>query len=339
MSQEYKKAANAADCRLPEKLQSNFPVYNGKTTVYGVIGDPISHSFSPQIHGYFAGLCGINMAYVPFHVKGQNIPDALRGAHALGIRGLNVTVPHKKAVMPHLAHIDPMAQKVNTVNTLIWTEDGYTGHNTDYIGIQRTVASLNITFKDRYVAVLGAGGSAYAACIAAADQEAKHITIINRTHENAVILASHINSHYNIPVELFSDSSPRPDVVIQTTTVGFGEAKDMSPIPNPGFFAGVQLAFDIIYSPWETVFLHQAKKAGVPKVVNGFPMLVYQAAAAFGLWHTERIQDEAIHIKTLEKRLKEGLHINCTRDCPGHYIYTRYRYFSNGLEHPAAYPK
>jgi len=285
---------------------------NGQTTVFGVIGDPISHSLSPQIHGYFAELYGLNMAYLPFHVKDHAIPDALRGAHALGIRGLNVTVPHKKAVLPHLTHIDPMAQQVGTINTLLWTEKGYTGYNTDYIGIQHTLKALDMSFKDSTVAVLGAGGTAYAACVAAADQKAKHIIIVNRTRENAVFLASHINTYYNIPVDVlvpeeFSDASaPKPDILIQTTTVGFGEAKDKSPISTSKIFMSAQLAFDIIYTPWETVFLRQAKEARVPHIVNGFPMLVYQAAAAFDLWHdTEIITNGEMDtiIKTLEKGL------------------------------------
>jgi len=285
---------------------------NGQTSVFGVIGDPVNHSLSPQIHGYFADLCGLNMAYLPFHVKDHAIPSAVKGAHALGIRGLNVTVPHKQAVLPYLTHIDPMAKQVGTVNTLLWTAEGYTGYNTDYIGIQHTLKALNMSFKDSTVAILGAGGTAYAAGIAAAAQKAKHIIIINRTRENAVFLASHINTYYNVSVDVsvpekFSDvSASKPDILIQTTTLGFGESKDKSPIPTSTFFKSVQLAFDIIYTPWETLFLRQAKEAGVPHIINGFPMLVYQAAAAFDLWHnTEIIKNGEMEtiIKTLAKRL------------------------------------
>ena len=287
--------------------------FNGETAVYGVIGDPVSHSLSPQIHGYFAGLCkkgedGVNMAYVPFHVKGDELAYAIKGAHSLGIRGLNVTLPHKRAVMPYCVSIDSMAQKVQSVNTLLWAKDGYIGYNTDYIGIKRTVAALNMTFKDCHVAVLGAGGSAYAAVIAAADGGAGRITIINRTVENAVSLASHVKTYYNMSIKVDTFGTrlkSNPDIVIQTTTIGFGEAKDKSPITDYDFFRGVKLAFDIIYTPKETVFLCQAKEAGVPAIANGFPMLVYQAAAAFGLWH-KKIPDEEAHIKILA----EGLYSN-----------------------------
>jgi shikimate dehydrogenase len=276
---------------------------NGQTAVYGVIGDPVSHSLSPQIHEYFAEISGINMAYLPFHVKGSDLETAICGAHALQIQGLNVTIPHKQAVMPHLSKIDPMAQQVGAVNTLLWTEKGYVGYNTDYIGIQRTLKSAGVDFKGKSVAVLGAGGSAYAACIAAASNGASRISIINRSEENAVFLASHVKSHYNIPVK---QTALKSEIVIQTTTLGFGKYADRSPIDdlikNPDFLEGVELAFDIIYHPKETIFMRQAKEAGISNVIGGFPMLVYQAAAAFELWHGRGIADEKA-VEELTKRL------------------------------------
>ena len=266
---------------------------DGNTAVYGVIGNPVGHSFSPQIHGYLAELCGLNMAYMPFCVSDHLVQDAICGAYALGIKGLNVTVPHKKAVMSHIVDIDDMARQIDAVNTLVWTKGGYKGYNTDHIGIDRTIADLGMTFSERTVAIIGAGGSAYAAGVAAAKGKARHIVILNRTQENARLLALHINRHYNTPVT-FSNLDgqvlngqvldEQVDIVIQTTTVGFGQAVGKSPVA-PGFFKGVQLAFDIIYTPWETEFLRLAKSLGFPLVTNGFPMLVHQAVAAFNLWH------------------------------------------------------
>lgn len=276
--------------------------FNGKTLVYGVIGDPIGHSLSPQIHGYFADLCGINMAYVPFHVKNENIPDAIKGAHALGIKGLNVTVPHKKAVIPHLVKLDKTAEKIGAVNTLVWSDDGYIGYNTDYAGIKKTVASKGLTFKDKSVIITGAGGSAYPAAVSAADGGAKKIALVNRTKENAENLASHVKSYYNIEMEVTDTAASGFDIFIQTTTVGFGALEGQSPVPDDYSFDGTQLAFDIIFTPQETAFLRHAKKSGVPNVINGFPMLVYQAAESFGLWQ-ENIPNEDAHVTELEKRL------------------------------------
>ena len=273
---------------------------SGNTIIYGVIGDPVSHSLSPQIHKYFADLTNINMAYVPFHVKNEDIPDALKGAHALGIKGINITVPHKQAVMPFLAGIDPMAKRIGAVNTLIWAEDGYIGYNTDYIGIQKVVSAAGLSFKGCNVTILGAGGSAYAACVAAADQNASSITIINRSQDNAQLLASQLKSHYNIPVNFSGEFG---EIVIQTTTVGFNQLADKSPVADVSLFKNVQLAFDIIYTPPITVFMRQATDFGVPKVVGGFHMLVYQAAAAFDLWHDKAVLQNEDIICELEKRL------------------------------------
>lgn len=260
---------------------------NGQTAVFGVIGDPVSHTFSPQIHRYFAALRGCNMVYTPFHVKESAVETALAGAHALGIRGLNVTVPHKRAVIPCLTYIDPIAEKIGSVNTLVRTEAGYAGYNTDHIGLTRTLSALGLSFQNRPVVVLGAGGSAYAACVAAAEQEAARLVIINRTPERAAVLAAHVKKYYNIGIEVYT-SADRPlagegAILIQTTTAGFGPQADLSPVADVSFFEGAALAFDIIYTPWETVFLKQAASAGV-RTVNGFSMLVYQAAASFKLW-------------------------------------------------------
>jgi len=285
---------------------------NGNTLVFGVIGDPINHSLSPQIHAYFAQLCGINMSYLPFHVQGDNIEAALRGAFALGIRGLNVTVPHKKAVLPHvLQPLDDFATQVGTVNTLVWEENGYSAHNTDYIGIQRSLAAINESFTGRRVAVIGAGGSAYAACVAAAAGGAASICIINRSQANAHSLARHLKCYYNIPIDVFEHPMGQPEIIIQTTTLGFGEALNKSPVSDLSFFAKTQLAFDIIYTPWETVFMRQAKQSGVPQVINGFPMLVYQAMAAFNIWQKRFFPDakglsnnnDENHVKTLRMLL------------------------------------
>ena len=278
---------------------------NGQTKVYGVIGDPISHTLSPQIHSYFADLSNKNMAYLPFYVKGMALGDAIRGAHALGIHGINVTVPHKKAVMPFLSDMDPMAERVGSVNTLVRKNDGYIGYNTDYIGIEQTLAALGLSFEGKRVAVIGAGGSAYAACVAAAENNASYLGIINRTISNSEILASHVKKYYNILVELqVEDSDKEYDMILQTTTLGFGELKDRSPATSTAIFSNVQLVFDFIYSPWETLFLQQAKAAGVSNIVNGFPMLVHQAAAAFSLWHDEKLE-MGDHVETIAELCRQ----------------------------------
>ncbi|MBR5115516.1 MAG: shikimate dehydrogenase, partial [Lachnospiraceae bacterium] len=104
--------------------------------LFGIIGDPIGHTLSPTIHMLFAARTGNPIAgYVPFRVTGERLPEAVRGAHALGIAGMNVTVPHKSAVIPVLHSIDPLAEKIGAVNTLVYEDGGYRGYNTDATGL------------------------------------------------------------------------------------------------------------------------------------------------------------------------------------------------------------
>jgi len=280
---------------------------NGSTAVFGVIGNPVSHSFSPRIHGYFAERHGLDMAYLPFRVADNKVKEAVNGAHALEIKGLNVTIPHKMAVMPYLTKIDDMAEKIGAVNTLVWTEGGYEGYNTDYIGIIRSIEKTGLNAAGADVLIIGAGGSACAAAAAACTMGAGKITIANRNLKNADKVAYIINKHYNTRVEICRlDEISGADIAIQTTTLGFGEKADESPVRDASFFPKLSLAFDIIYTPWETVFLKAAREAGVP-CINGFSMLVYQALAAFEIWincffgHKLKEYDAEVYINDLQK--------------------------------------
>ncbi|MCL1987090.1 MAG: shikimate dehydrogenase [Firmicutes bacterium] len=312
---------------------------NGKTATFGLIGNPVSHTLSPQIHAHFAQLYNVNMAYLPFCVQDKQLEIAVNGAFSLGIRGLNVTVPHKITIMPHLFAVDKMAKCVGAVNTLVKAENAqkteqsqeksknipnilkndYIGYNTDYIGAIRTIEKFEkdktgVSLKNSHVAILGAGGSAYAASIAAAEKSAKKLTIVNRTIENANTLAFHIKKYYNINIDLFTPQDfnntaknpPNYDIIIQTTTVGFEKGVNGSLVSNLAVFGKTQLAFDLIYTPWQTQFLQDAQNANVPNIVNGFPMLVHQAFAAFQLWHnipSPQAHELEEQIEELSKRL------------------------------------
>ena len=112
---------------------------NGKTRVCGVIGCPVEHSMSPQMHNFYADRTGLNLAYVPFRVEPQAVGDAVKGAYALNLLGLNVTVPHKQRVMEYLVEIDEDARAIGAVNTLVRMEGGYKGYNTDAAGLKRAM--------------------------------------------------------------------------------------------------------------------------------------------------------------------------------------------------------
>ena len=132
---------------------------DGKTLVLGLIGDPVEHTLSPLIHNSFAECLGLDSAYLPFHVakEGNDLEEAVRGAYALGIRGLNVTVPHKTNVMRFLKAADPAAEKIGAVNTLVRAEGGFIGYNTDITGLDRDLAAHGEELKGKNVLLIGAG--------------------------------------------------------------------------------------------------------------------------------------------------------------------------------------
>ncbi|MCI8342759.1 MAG: shikimate dehydrogenase [Firmicutes bacterium] len=268
---------------------------SGKSHVYGIIGCPIEHSFSPVLQNTVASMLGIESIYVPFKVEPENISTALEGALALNICGLNVTVPHKKEVMPHICQIDPLAQKIGAVNTLKRVENGFAGYNTDILGLMKCFEIEKAEMSGKTCVVIGAGGAANAAVTLAAEKGAREIFIVNRTAENAEKLKASVQKHCTAEIKTLSYNNimdiKNPDFVIQTTSVGMGEGTWESPVENAEFFENVKFAVDVIYTPWETKFLNDARQKRV-NAVNGFDMLVYQGIASFEIWNNIKISDE-----------------------------------------------
>jgi len=258
-----------------------------RTDVYGVIGHPVEHSLSPQIHAYFARGTGQDVCYAAFHVAPEHLGAAVAGAHSLGIKGLNVTIPHKQACLPFLSRADETARRIGAVNTLVYEENGYAGYNTDYFGMYRTLVSRGIEIKGKSAVIFGAGGTARTACLMAAEKGASEITIANRTLENAEFLAGHIRRLCGVRVNAAPLSGlseiKHKDIVIQTSSAGFKDQADICPVESGCFFKGVIAALELIYVPWETKFLQMAKAEG-SLAINGFLPLIYQAAASFEIW-------------------------------------------------------
>ena len=268
----------------------------GKTAVYGVIGCPIEHTFSPAIHNTMAKTLNKDMIYEAFRVEKDNLESAIKGAYSLGIKGLNVTVPHKVEVMKCLCDIDKRAKVIGAVNTLKYTENGYVGYNTDIIGVYYAIKNKGFDVKGKTVLLLGAGGAGNACGVMAAD----------RTVSKADKLAESIRAEYpDTEIKTLSIDDiydiPNVDIVLNATVIGFGENKGLSPIKDTGFYKakGVEMVFDAIYSPWETQLLKDCRKEGITGI-NGFDMLVYQAVAAEEIWF-----DEEIDPQLTEKARKE----------------------------------
>ena len=274
---------------------------NGYTRTCGLIGNPVEHTLSPVIHNTLSMVLGENLAYVPFHVENGRLEDAVKGAFALNLLGLNVTVPYKSDVIPYLTDIDPLAENIGAVNTLVRTETGYKGYNTDIIGLKKCFEERNIDISGKTVVLAGAGGAANSAAMLAGEEKAAKLVILNRTKEKAEKLAERVRAYYPIETEVLGYdeimSIENPEIFVQTTSVGMGNDVDGTPVKNAEFFNNVKIVVDIIYTPWETRLMKDASAHGAV-AVNGFDMLFYQGLASFEIWNDIKVDKElAVKLK------------------------------------------
>ena len=282
----------------------------GTTRVCGLIGNPVAHSISPLIHNSLAQLCGIDLAYVTFKVEADAVKAAVEGAYALDVLGMNVTVPHKQAVMEPLVDIDPLASAIGAVNTLVRAAGGYKGYNTDILGLARELAECGVDLADREVVLLGAGGAARAIAFLCADKGAKRVYILNRTMNKAQDIAAAVNNHFHQDIAApyvladYMQLSGRDYIVIQTTSVGLHPNDDAVVIEDAAFYEKAAVGVDIIYNPAETKFMKLVKAQGKP-AYNGLKMLLYQGVAAFELWNQIQVPQTAID--TVYDKMKREL--------------------------------
>ena len=177
---------------------------DGNTLVCGIIGNPVRHTMSPIIHNTLADMTDINLVYVPFEVQPEGLGHAVRGAYDLGIRGLNVTVPYKSDVIPYLKYVDPLAEAVGAVNTLVRDEalGGFRGYNTDMTGLFRAMQEEGIELEGETVVILGAGGVARPTAHLCVNKGAKRVYILNRTLEKAELIADEIDDDSVVAMDI-----------------------------------------------------------------------------------------------------------------------------------------
>ncbi len=266
---------------------------NGKTTSFMLFGRPVFHSFSPVLQNTIAKALNVNTIYTAVNV--DNLEAAVKGAYAMRIKGINVTVPYKEEVMPLLCGIDKKAEAIGAVNTLKYTENGYYGYNTDIIGLTMSLKLQGIDIKGKTVVVLGAGGAARAAVTMALTEGAAKTYIVNRTRKNAEAIRDNVLKYYDGEVYVCGysqlDDIEGELIIIQTTSVGMGEGVYESPIKDNKIFERTAALVDIIYNPMETKIMADAWIYGVP-TANGLDMLIYQGIASFEIWTGFKIDDK-----------------------------------------------
>lgn len=270
---------------------------DGKTRTCGLIGNPVEHTLSPVIHNTLAQRLGHNLVYVPFLVEKGKVADAVKGADALNLLGMNVTVPYKSEVIDSLKDIDVLAKNIGAVNTLVKTEGGYKGYNTDMEGLYRAMDSEGIRIEGEDIILLGAGGAARAVAYLCASKGAKTVYLLNRTLEKAQTVAGEVNQTIGrdviVPMVL-DDYKKLPEeqfLAIQGTSVGLYPNVEDAVITDKEFYQKVHTGFDLIYSPWETKFMKLVKENGGVSY-NGLKMLLYQGIIAYELWNDVKVSEE-----------------------------------------------
>jgi len=268
--------------------------------LFGVLGDPVSHSLSPVMHNAAFKAIGMDCEYHAFRVSPENLEKALHGAHALGFGGLNLTIPLKEKAL-EIVQPSELAKQIGAVNTVDFKQ-GMAGYNTDGIGAKMALSSAGIEIKGKNVLLLGAGGAARAIAFQLAKDGAS-VTIANRMLERAEALAKDVMkigkaqaSGYDDLKDLIHDS----DILINSTSVGM-YPKISGTIATSDMMHKDQVVFDIVYNPQDTMLLKEAKKAGAT-TIDGVKMLVFQGAESFRIW-TGRMPP----VDIMEKAVREKL--------------------------------
>lgn len=262
---------------------------SGSSGVYGIIGHPVRHTLSPVMQNAAMQACGLDGVFVPFDVQPERLGEAVAGLRALGIRGVNVTIPHKTAVIPYLDGLDESAEAAGAVNTICNEEGRLVGYNTDGGGLVRSLTEeFAFTPENSTVVIIGAGGAARGAVAALCRAGARRITIANRSRGRATALVAAIGGRYPDTVLAVADYGDQltpilreADLAVNSTSLGM----------NGEVIAGLDLkalnrnavVYDMVYAPPVTPLLQEAQRLGLRRA-NGLGMLAAQGELAFRIW-------------------------------------------------------
>lgn len=267
---------------------------SGKTRILGIFGDPVAHSLSPLMQNAALRQAGIDAVYVPFHVRPEQLRGAVAALKALGIWGVNVTIPHKEAVLPLLDQVDKQAQLIGAVNTIVNRDGVLHGYNTDAGGFLDSLRSdLDFDPGGRRVLLLGAGGACRAALVALAEQGVAWLGIANRNLERAQKLIADFSLHFPgttfafLPLaegQELQKAVAEADLLVNTTSLGL-HGED---IPLPWVFIPPKMRiYDMVYRQGGTPLYRRAEDQGL-LVTDGLGMLAAQGERAFYLWTSQK---------------------------------------------------
>jgi shikimate dehydrogenase len=258
----------------------------------GIFGWPVAHSKSPQMHESAAKALGISLRYERFAVEPEGLANAVREKHAAGIDGYNLTVPHKQAIMGLIDHVASSARAIGAVNTVVRTDGGYVGHNTDAPGFVRSLLESGVAVDGARVVVVGAGGAARAGVVGLAEAGAAEVTVLSRRPEQAEQLVVSLSEHAGscrLVASTFSEAERcfrGASLLVQATSAtlesnpsaaDFAASLPIEALPDDA------TVVDMVYQPRRTRVLERAERRGLA-TVGGLGMLVHQGALAFEMW-------------------------------------------------------
>ena len=267
---------------------------DGKTTVTGVFGWPVEHSLSPPMHNAAFATLGLNWVYVPFAVRPEELGAAIAGVRALGVRGINVTIPHKGAVIEFLDELDETAAALQAANTIDMSGGKLVGYNTDGPGFVASMREIGWSVSGRAATIIGAGGASRSIAAAMLRENVARLSIINRTVAKAEALAELVSVAGGEAEVLWGGLAGSAaeqhvrdaDIVIDCTSVGMYPHHEVAPVVAEEWLHEGQLVCDLTYNPLETTLLRAARGRGA-EVLDGTGMLVHQGAVAFEQWTGE----------------------------------------------------
>ncbi|WP_373483699.1 shikimate dehydrogenase [Acetobacterium sp.] len=277
------------------------------TKIYAVIGDPIAQSLSPQLHNGLFQETAVDALYLPIAVKSEDLEKLIDGFRLMNFGGFNITKPHKLEIMKVLDQLDPLAEKIGAVNTVVYRDEKMVGYNTDGFGFIKSIESkIGEIPKDALtILILGCGGAVKSVAMALADWGIKKVIIANRTVAKAEELVSQINKSWpgkaqaiEMAPEALKKAVDEAMVVVNGTSLGMADTALQSPLPKE-LLKKELLVYDMIYSPAVTQLLKDAQAIGA-QTENGLEMLLYQGLLAFELW-TGIFPDPVVGKKLLEE--------------------------------------
>lgn len=279
----------------------------GKTKLTALLGSPVSHSISPQMHNASFRLLGLDYVYLAFDVTPEHLHDAVMGLKAAGICGFNLTMPLKVHILPYLDELTPAARLAGAVNTVIVRDGKLIGHTTDGVGYMHSVADAGYNIIDKKMTLLGAGGAATAICVQAALDGVSSIDMFKRQNaswDKTADFCQRVASETGCRIRLLDientallgESICESAILTNATSVGMAPNSSASPIADSSILHKGLIVSDIIYNPRETMLMKQASEQGCP-CFNGMYMLLYQGAAAFQCWTGQEMPAEVIKQK------------------------------------------